>query len=251
MEITDVLEKVDEKIIFKKPYGLVKIPEAYFDKKLALFLADDESSDYVKLQTFGIFKLYVYNDYNTDDLENNKPEIFSFKIPSSIILTPKNIEEVVEDGERICLCEFVQESTFIQSTKIIQQVSNVTAAFNLLFNNYIPDDMSYTDILDLLLDSALLNSINLKADAVNIETMIMNLVRDPNNLTEPLRMTFAKNPNHDPKKFKIVRLLDAAKYSDAFSALTSANPMLGIINSVKDKKEGRIPKDSPVEESIK
>ena len=237
MKIEDVLVKEDDKVVFKKAYGVVKIPESYFDKKLAVFIGD-------QIKTFGVFYLEVYEDYNTDE-PLNKPERFSIQIPTSIILTPKNVKEEIENGERISVLEFMQDDTFMTSTKIIQHVTN------LLFNNCVPKSMNYQDICQCIEESAELNGIDLQSKAVILELIVMQLCRDANKVSEPFRRTLALNPNHSEFLFKVIRLLDAAKYQDAFSALTSSNPMLGTINSIKDTREGRVTEESPVEQSIK
>ena len=71
MKIEDVLVKEDDKVVFKKAYGVVKIPESYFDKKLAVFIGD-------QIKTFGVFYLEVYEDYNTDEPLNNQND-FQYK----------------------------------------------------------------------------------------------------------------------------------------------------------------------------
>ena len=243
MKIEDVLVKEDEKVVFKKAYGTIKIPESFFDKKLAVFIGD-------QIKTFGVFYLDVYEDYNTDESSNNA-ERFSIQIPTSIILTPKNVREEIDNGERVSILEFMQDDTFMMSTKVIQHVTNVEAAFNLLFNNFIPKSMNYQDICQCIEESSELNGIDLQSKAVVLELIVMQLCRDANKVSEPFRRTLALNPEHSEFLFRVIRLLDAAKYQDAFSALTSSNPMLGTINSIKDTKEGRITEESPVEQSIK
>lgn len=243
MKIEDVLVKEDEVVVFKKAYGVVKIPESYFDKKLAVFIGD-------QIKTFGVFYLDVYEDYNIDE-PSNKPERFSIQIPTSIILSPKNVREEIENGERVSILEFMQDDIFMASTKVIQHVTNVEAAFNLLFNNFIPKSMNYQDICQCIEESAELNGIDLQSKTVVLELIVMQLCRDGNKISEPFRRTLGANPEHSEYLFKVIRLLDAAKYQDAFSALTSSNPMLGTINSIKDTKEGRITEESPVEQSIK
>lgn len=242
MNIQDVLKKEDDKVIFTKPYGQVEIPEGYFDKKLAVFVVD-------KLEVFGIFQLYVWDDYDLEDTKN-KPVVFSIQVPCRLLLSPRSYKEEVKDGKRVLILEFMNEDVFIQSTKIIQTVLNVESAFNILFNNFIPPSMDYDDVINFIENSSEINKINLKATIVNIEMIVMKMCKNPNNYSEDFRKILAKDKNYNKKNFKVIRLMDAAKYENAFQAITSANPMVGIMKSISDSKKGRVPENSPVEDSI-
>ena len=244
MEITDVLKiEDDESVTFKKAYGEISLPESYFHKKMATLLGDI-------VEVFGVFYLKVWDDYNIDDI-GTESETFSFQIFTKIILTPKNIREGIENGERCLILEFFENETIIKSVRIIQSILNVECALNLLFDNFIPESMSYSDVCNCLEESALLNNINYKTNMANIELIVMKMCRNPNVLNEEFRKVLAKDPDKSQYGFSVVRLLDAAKYEDGFSALISSNPMLGITNSIKDARKVRVTEESPVEKSIK
>lgn len=244
MKIEDVIERRGDSIVFLKPYGRIHIPETFFDKKLAIFIER-------KIEMMGVFNLYVWDDYDFEEGSNKKPEVFAFQIPTRIILTPNNRKEEVIDGVRNSILEFMQNDIMVESVKIIQDVKNVESAMNLLFNNFIPESMDYADIMNCIENSAELNNINLKTTSVNLEMIVTKMCKNPDNLSLDFRTVLAKNPKTNQKLFKIIRLADASKYENAFSAITSGNPMLGIVKSISDTRKGRIPRPSPVEDSIK
>ena len=241
MEFNEIIRKQDESYIFIKPVGEVRLDLDFFleSRRLALMVGD-------KVEVFGVFYLYFWNDIN-DKEEGKKPKKILFQIPAMITMCPSYIEQ--RNGQ--CILEFQPGDVFIEQYMVVQTIENQKKVMNMLFNKYIPDSVKYSDIFKLWESCKNVNKINLKSPSSLLELIVSEMCRNPDNPNESFRMFLKKNPNGDENSRMLVNLMALPRYLSTFASISSADPKLGVTKSIVRQREGEKNIISPVEEAVR
>lgn len=225
--IDNLFIETENQYLTKKVLTEVKIPAAYFDKKLAQFIITE-------VESIGIFYIDFYD--NLDKTGKKQSELLILPMP--IHMCPSRIIEEKIDDEPYILLHFYQNDVFMKSKSLVKTVVNVEKVFNLLFNNFIPKDIDYTHIFNLIKDSKNINSIGLKCSDQLLAILVAEASRNPNNITEPFRLELARNQNVSEYTRHIVRITDIARLRNSFMGLASANPAFSVTVGVTNHRNG-------------
>lgn len=231
---------------------IVIIPDKYFNKIASI--------TNTTVTTLGIFEGYIFDDIDEEDFSKATNK-FVMKLPSEVILTPSNIdtfsiekEDIIEETlkkENMTKLIFFQGDQFILSTSLVQNYNVIMSFLNMLFNGYMPSSLSYEDIL-LVWDNC--NRFNgggsLKVNITTLGSIIANIVRCPDDLSTQFRMRYERFREQGVKNGTLVRLYDLPKYTDSYSAITSADPKHGITVAIERKNEGIPEITTPIEKAI-
>lgn len=259
MEIKGILNKYlkqleDNSIIFTGNKLVIHIPEKFIENGITVI-------NQTSLMTLGIFEAYIFDDVEEDDIAKAIHK-FTLKLPSNIFMRPSHIDKVTKYVENIDTDTMEKENyfsfiflngdTFIVSTSVVQSTDTVDNFIYMLLNGQIPKSVNYDEIAKLWSDCAILNgSGNLKSDFNTLAMIISNVVRDPNNLSQPFRLVYDKYYEKGIMNGKMLRYMDIPRYISSFTAITGSDPRHGVTVAM-ERIHGENEKDikSPVEEMI-
>lgn len=226
--IEHLFTETENQYLTKKVLTEVKIPAAYFEKKLAQYIITE-------IESIGIFYIDFYDDIDKTKLVQSELLI----LPMPIHMCPSRIIEEKINDEPYVLLHFYQNDIFLKSKSLVKSVVNVEKVFNLLFNNYIPKDIDYIHIFQLLKDAKNINGINLKCSDQLLAILAAEAARNPNNLNEPFRLALAKEPDTSEYLRYIVRITDIARLRNSFMGLASSYPSLSVTVGVTNHRKGK------------
>lgn len=239
MDVSKYFIVEDTRYLCKYPMTVVRIKKTFFEKGLAEFVLNE-------IESLGIFYIYFYKDLDM----TKEPERLLLKLPMSFRMIPSDIVEVSEGGEPSYELRFLERDVFMKSRSLIQHVRNVERGFDLLFNNFMPDSISYSEEFQLLKNCKNLNKIGLGVSDQLLALIVAEANRDPKDITQPFRMAIKKDPKISEYERHVVRLVDIARLNDAFMGLASAHASrsltVGITQHRKklnDQKAGKKVKD--------
>lgn len=239
MAITNVIDMNGAgEYIVKKEFLEVILPKKYFDRKISEFVTD-------KINTLGLFDMYAYDDPDGE----GKYKKYVMRFPSMILLTPSNIREETVDGEFIYVLEFYKNSIFTESNLFTQSTDPVVKYVDMLFNNYIPKQLSYTTIYTMLKLTATLNKVNYKVPSMILQMIVSEMCRNPNNPNEPFRLLLTKKPDTSESGRQLISLKELSKYATTFGAVSSGYISFGLSRSVINAKTGANELDSTIEKN--
>ena len=237
--LSEYFDEEKDCYICNRPITEVRIPISFFEKKLAEFVLNE-------VDCLAVFYIYFYDNL---DIENTKPIRLLCQLPMTIRMCPSDIIESTIDEEKHYILRFSRGDKFIKTRTLVKHVDNVEKAINLLFNNFIPDSIPYRDIYELIKNAKNINSINLKCSDQLLAVLVAESIRNPENLNQPFRMVFEKDPNFSEYKRKIIRLADIARLNDSFAGIASGNPARSITTAIYKHRNPELEKeqnDSPV-----
>lgn len=242
MDIHEIFElTADKRVILKKPYAEVHIPEDYVEHGIASIIGEE-------VETFGLFDVYVWE---TEDKTKNNPVKVSLTFSSKIRTVPSRIDrkKVGEEGEYIL--EYVQGDLFIKSTQIAKSGDVSRAFIDILFKGYIPDSLSYDDMHDFWNQCNNINGINLNVSDVVTEMILATFARDPHHMEIPFRIALSdKRKGYNGFSRKMVRVTDIPRFNSTFASLSSGDPKQGITTSINRHRSGAGDNPSPIEDAI-
>lgn len=212
MDLNKYFIEEENKYLCKFPLTVVKIKKSFFEKGLAEFVLNE-------VESLGLFYIYFYTDLEM----KKKPETLLLKLPMSLRMIPSDIIETSEEGEKVFELRFNERDIFMKSRSLIQHVRNVEKGFELLFNNFIPPSISYTEEFQLLKDCKNINKINFKSSDQILALLVAEANRNPKKIEEPFRLAMKKDKALSEYERKIIRLVDLARLNDPFMGLASAH----------------------------
>lgn len=202
----------DNRYLCKYPLTVIKIKKSFFEKGLAEFVLNE-------VESIGIFYINFYDKLD----QSTNPEQLLLKLPMTIRMIPSEINEMTEDGEGIFELKFFEHDVFMKSRSLIQHVRNVEKGFDLLFNNFMPPNISYSEEFQLIKDCKNINKINLQTSDQLLALIVAEANRNPKNINEPFRMAIKKDKNISEYERYVIRLVDLARLVDPFMGLASAH----------------------------
>jgi hypothetical protein len=233
---------------------VVIIPDKYFRRGVAKIVNTN-------IITMGIFEGYIFDDVNEEDLAKAEHK-YVLKAPNEITLVPSHIEKYaieVEDSIEETLCKetvyeliFLQGDTYMANISVVSSLEVMKEFMEMIFFAYIPSTLNYVDTLKIW-DKC--NRDNgggaLKSNFSLLAAIIATLVRCPDDLSVPFRFKWDWYFDKHIYNGKLIRVYDAPKNTNSYSALTSADPKYGITVAIERRRAEHKKDDiSPIEEVI-
>ena len=250
-----LIEMKDKSVVFKGEKMAIELPEEFIERGITTI-------NQTTVNTLGIFECYIFDDIEEYDISKAIHK-FTVKLPSNIFLKPSHINKtsrIVENTENETFSKetfyeliFLKDDTFIVSTSIVQSYNTVDNFIYMLLNGQIPKTIRYDEIASLWADCAFLNgSGSLKSDFNTLAMIVSNIVRNPNNYSEPFRLSYDKYYAKNIFNGKMLRYLDIPRYISNFTAITGSDPRHSVTVAL-ERMHGEKEKDTktPVEEIIK
>ncbi len=243
MDLKDffVLDPVSKELRLLKPYAEIRIPEEYMRHGISSIIAD-------KVETFGLFEINVWD---SEDITDQTPIKISFSFPSVIRTCPDRIEQKKIGDDSYYVLEYLQGDAIIESTLLAKNAEVPKLFMAILFNGYIPDSLSYDEVVNFWAQCNSINSVNLKVKSVVMQAIIAAFARDPKEPELPFRIAI----NDPKKKFtmldrKFIRVMDLPRLNSTFASISSSDPKQGITASIVRRRTQAYEAPSPVEEAI-
>jgi hypothetical protein len=245
----------DNSVVFKGEKLIIEIPEEFVERGVTVINQTD-------ITTLGIFEAYILDDINETDVTKAIHK-FTMKLPSNIFMRPSHIDKttrMIENNENDTVTKasfydliFLNDDTFIVTTSIVQSFNTVDKFIYMLLNGQIPKTVKYDEIAKIWADCAIINgSGTLGSDFNTLAMIVSNIVRDPNNLSDPFRLVYDKYYAKGIYNCKMLRYMDIPRYISNFTAITGSDPRHSVtvaMERIHGEKGGDI--KTPVEEMIK
>lgn len=243
----------DGPVIFNGSKLVIVFPEKYL-KKIATITN-------TTITTLGVYEGYIFDDMEEEDLEKASHKFIS-KIACEVTLTPSHIDtynSIYEDPvsetmvkELFYKLVFLQGDVYMANTIATQSLTVMKSYLELLFGGSIPKSLSYDDIVKVWDRCNRSNGGgSLKVNISVLSSIVANLVRCPDDLSTQFRFKYDQYYKKGIKNGKLVRLFDAPKYTDSYSALTGADPKHGITVAISNTRmTGKEDEPIPIELAI-
>lgn len=233
------LKRVKDTIIFNDDGEMVYyVPEKYFNGKNAVVVGE-----YVDVM--GIFNYDVFSKTGKSIgglRQFNYPAIFRCK-PTKITkvkdFTFKNTNSEPADYR---ILSFKKDAEVISSVKIPRKVAYAENFIDLLIRGNLPNTVPYDELQNYIIKNANISGFNYGISAQIFGLVISELCRDPNNLTNPFRLSKMQSMTD----YKSLSIEKVPKFISPYTAITSQNPdecISASINATKNDKH----KPSPLE----
>lgn len=245
----------DDSVHFFGEKMIIQIPEIFIERGITKIVQTN-------VNTIGIFEGYIFDNSDEEDISKADHK-FVLKLPSTIYLQPSHIEKttkMVEDVETDTMKKenfynfiFTYDDVFMVTCILVQDFHCVDSFCDMLLNGKIPDMIRYDEMTSLWAKCAEINgSKNLKTDFNTLAMIVSNLIRDPENFSDPFRLVYEKYYAKGIYNGKRIMYRDIPRYISNFTAITGSDPRFGVTVSM-EKTKGRKKPDtiSPVEEMIK
>ena len=244
----------DDSIHFLGEKLIIQIPEGFVERGITKIIQ-------TTVNTIGIFEGYISDNVDEEDVSKFEHK-FVMKLPSSIFLNPSHIEKVsrmVEDIETDTMKKenlynfiFMYDDVFIKTSILVQDFQSVDSFCDMLLNGKFPDSIRYDELPPLWAKCAEINgSKNLKTDFNTLAMIVSNLIRDPENFSDPFRLVYDKYYNRGVYMGKRIMYRDIPRYISNFTAITGSDPRFGVTVSMEKTKGQKKPDThSPVEDMI-
>jgi hypothetical protein len=245
----------DDALIFKGTKMIIQISEDSVEKNVTVI-------NQTAVSTLGIFEAYIFDDIEENDISKAIHK-FTLKLPTVIYLNPSHIDlttKTVEDVATGTLSKenyynfiFLYDDVFIESTNVVQSFNTVDHFIYMLLQGQLPKTVRYDEIASLWAECAAINgSGTLKSDYNMLAMIISNLVRDPNNLSSPFRLSYDKYYEKGIYNGKMIKYMDIPRYISNFTAITGSDPRYGVtVAMTRMYADNEKDVKSPVEEIIK
>ena len=227
---------------FTGVYMEVYLPKVYFDQEISILLAN-------RVETLGIFNFKLFNN-----LEGTNGSLHTYKFASSFITYPAEIEykkiEMMGNEDEYTVLKYYNNDIFIENVMITMLDKNASRFMKLITSGKLPITIPYNDIINLVLNNFEINDFNPNVPSIIIEEIIMELNRDPDDLTKPFRYK-ASNPKQDMYKAKRVDIKSIPQVSTSFTAVTFENFDYSVVTAINKTMQNVKEVESPVEKTIK
>ena len=225
----------------KWPLTIVRIKKSFIEKGLTEEILKD-------VHSIGVFYIYFYDKIDTD----SKPKkTLLLHLPMTFILCPKEKSDSTEEGEPAIELRFYENDIFMKARNLVQGVVNVEKGFDLLYNNFMPAYISYSNEFILLKDCKNINKIGLKMSDQMLALIVAEANRDPNNVNRAFRFALKDNPDMSEYNRKLVRLVDLARLNSIFIGLASAHASRSLTVGITKHRMGEDEQTGTVVDLIK
>lgn len=245
--INKTFEKTqDNRLKVKAPYVKVKIPEDFFNHKIAEMTGSE-------VTTIGVMHIEVYGLDDKDfDIDNPKnPKVILFKMPMQLTLCPSDISEERDENKKlVTVLEFQEGDTFIKSTLFIRNWKTVSKVVDLLLKGFLPKEIAYDQIMNFFDECCTENKTNTQVADTIVEVMIAELSRDPNNLSKPFRLALKDNPNLKMTDKQFIKVDSLGRMYNNFASISGGDPKNGISMSIVRTRYNEPQKSSTIEEAL-
>jgi hypothetical protein len=224
---TNLLKKIDGKIVYDGIKMEAFIPDDFFKKKLA----DSVGSSYY---LFGSFLTLHYPNKSTERKDALRA---SFEFPAKFYTRPNSVEVEKLDlgyGEtKYHVMTYYNGDVVFESSEVIKSVDNVKFFMSLLTGGKL-DIMDYEEIPTMMQLCKIYNGMSFNAPAMYEEVIIADYYRDPADPKRPARFV-AKS--HGSRVFG-VNQREKASFTSTFSALTFEDPTYMMTVADNYQREG-------------
>lgn len=239
----------DNSMVCNVPCMKITIPEDYFSHGLA-------ESVGTAINTFGIFSIYVYDDYTTDSRIKNK---YHMVLPTKLDLLPTNIEkEKVTNNDHTDISfqyslVFTKGQTVVRSINLMQDSGVAFSFVNFIFEAFLPDIIGYDKIVEIWTLCNKLNSAKINVLNPILDIIISSACRDPNNIKREFRFLLNENPKTPMTSRRLTKLKDAPRYASTLTSLGAGYANEGRVVSIiraRDEKVRKAERKSPLDDKI-
>ena len=216
-------EGSDNELIFKLDDKelIFFIPAIFFDRKYA-----ENSKGYLKI--FGIFN-YVIRDIKT----GKDTPLYLFDFPAMFETTP-SLKDTVRGFEYeglpkddYVLLRYQKGDVVVNSTEVIQDISNAELFFKMFISGRIPSSIPYDTLQNYFVDSMAISGksydLNMQLFGIIIGEMAASAKDE--------KVLFRHTDMSDMNAYKIKNITMSPKYVSPFSSYTSENYNEAIVNA--------------------
>lgn len=236
------LYKDGQSLKFKGDSMNIYLPHNYFDKNIATY-----EGNFVT--TIGILLFEVVNAANP-----TKNNFYVLKIPTviSFEFDENDTKKLKINGKEEVFDMFVlnNEGTFIRNTDVEMSAKNCKKFLDVVHNGYMPNIISYKDIVKLYLSSMDINDTDLGSPSTIYELIVSELCRYSKDVNKPFRMAL-KNPSVKETEYVNVNLKKIPMLNSTYASLSFENMNESIITSIERTYSNGTEKESPIEKTIK
>jgi len=229
-------------IVKENIYVEVRIPDEYFESGISTVVGDS-------VTTFGFLDILVWDEYH-EDLKDSDAVNILLRMPTIIRTSPSRITH--DTKKSVSILEYHGGDKFITTTLIARKSEVVKTYIELLLRGKIPNDIPYNEIGEYLEKSMQINNVNLKANSIFFDIIVMMVSRDPGNLSRQFRELLTDNPKTSMLARKLINMDAIPSLTSQFSAITGGNPKYGITSSIGAIRSGdMVNEESDIEKAIK
>lgn len=247
------LKTIEEKVIFDGEYMEIYIPRSNFSSDPNKPGISSYEGEYLK--TLGTFNFLVYPEGKESQ---EKAILKSLNLPMKIKIgytdSFKITTKLESDYEPVNYTVFCLEKGDIFCLNLFQEKSsqNTKETLFLIHGGKLPKAGSYDNILDVYLNSTLLNDVNLDSPLVIFEFIVAELNRWKEDATVPFRQAIT-DPSKNVSEYDYagINLKKLPSLNSTYSALTFEDINQSVISSVKKTKNNEPEKESPMEDILK
>lgn len=239
----------DDSMVCNVPYMEIRLPENYFKYRIAENIG-------TTINTFGLFNIYVYDDYGSESNLKNK---YSMVLPTKLNLTPSNIEKVKISSEKDFeikfeyVLEFTKGQTVIQNVNLMQDSEVAFSFVNFIFEAFLPDIIGYDRIIEVWTLCNKLNNVKINVLNSVLDVIIASASRDPGNIKREFRFLLNEKPTVPMTSRKMIKLRDMPRYASTLTSIVSAYANDGKVSSViraRDSSAKKMEKKSSIDDKI-
>lgn len=252
MKVSDVFKWDGESLLYNRDDGselLIYIPEIFFDDttKNSIARIDGEFVSCIGLLAWNII--------------SKSGTLGKFKLlnfPTMILFKPYEIDKVKNislgdnlDPDNYRVMKFRFGDQVVVQQHLPQIADNVELFFKLaVISNKIPKGISYQEGWKIFIENGLLNGINYKLSAQLFGILWSELARDPEDITNPFRLSKTCDSG-DYYNYKPISIKLTPKYVSPYTAIISEGFDDGIMaaNILSDKSDSEL-MNSPLEKII-
>lgn len=241
----------EDKILVNVPYA-----EAYIPKDL--FNEDDETKSSIAVQYADGFKvvgLFNMRFYDSDEAPRDKAPLRTFSFPNMIMTYPSDFQimklqllPTQAEPENYIVMKYYMGDV-IMAAEEVQSPANCTKFLNMITKGKIPSTIPYDKFEAIWQTNFRINKFNPRVPSVILQLIWAEMCRNPNNISEPYRLTYGKG-NADPTGYTETNMNNVAAATSVFSALSFERIKEKLASSLNMTAEGTEQMRSPVEEVL-
>lgn len=239
------LMKKDNKILLSSEYMEAYLPKKMFKKGLNEVLGD-------KLSIMGLFNFKYSNNEN----DISKQPMHTFTFPSMMMTKPSSIKEqeieLFEGSgiQKYVVAKYYKGDEIMSATSVVAEIGNVEKFINLLIEGNIPNTINYSKVLELFINSMLINKQNLGVSAVVLSVVISEIYRYKKDPTSPFRKVIGKGQAGE-LDYLAANARAVCANNSTFSALTFEDIDSMLVSAINKSRYNKKENESPVEQIIR
>lgn len=233
-------------VIFNGGYMEVYIPTIDFDRFAKL--------NGQEINTFGIFALKIW-EREPDSPETPATYVTRYMCPTIIDTLPSSITKKTmsvngEPATQYMILGYRKNDVFLKSTIAIKSSKTLSMFVEIVLKAFIPQIVSYDEIVPLILESCDINSISFGVNSTTLELIIAAQARSAADRSVPYRIAI-NNGSSKPSDMKFVKLSDIPHIASTFTSFAFQDINYAITASAKRHRNHESQKTSDVEQIMK